>query len=497
MTTTVHGSRLYQSLPAIYRERDNGDLENYLDAFGGLLDAIQHTLEQLHADSFPDTPPEGLACQDWVLPYFARLLDVRLVSHEAKGRREEIARGVAWRQGKGTPWVVEEIAEAVGDVEVEIAEGWQRVATTARLNMPLLPARDFGVSPEPDMNIPSEAARHPGLAALTLDLRHPSRAVQHPAACLGGRDWVQGTPQGMPCFPGSYDDAARRTVDFRTPDWRQGHHHPRTLLLYAEPQPGFFPGDITEIKWADRAKPEYQALVEITEDAASYRIRNRSKQAIRFTGPATLSAHKDYHIEGFAFSATVNCQHGRLFLRNVAAPRVVAQFSGSAVAALSARDCLFRDVSTATGLMRLEYCTVLRKTVCEWLDASDCIFAGIVQKDHPTQEKPPQAGCIRYSRLSKTDMGAVAVFRCSTAKPLFFTSHYGDRPCGVLHPACLAEIRHGAEDGGEMGAFHSRGYVLQWEAMVSKLQDFLPVGIEAVVIPATSLACPAPLKKQG
>ncbi|MDZ7657013.1 MAG: phage tail protein [Sulfurimicrobium sp.] len=493
--TSEHGSRLYQLLPAIYRERDNGDLEKYLDACGGLLDAIQHTLEQLHADSFPDTPPDGLACQDWVLPYFARLLDVRLVSHEAKGRREEIARAVAWRQGKGTPWVVEEIAEAVGDVEVEIAEGWQRVATTARLNMPLLPARDFGVSPEPDMSIPSEAARHPGLAALTVDLRHPSRAVLHPAACLGGRDWVQGNPQGVPCFPGSYDDATRRTVDFRTPDWRHGHHHPRTLLLYAEPQPGFFPVDITEIKWVDRAKPEYQALVEIAEDAASYRIRNRSSQAIRFTGPATLSQHKDYHIEGFAFSATVNCQHGRLFLNRVAAPRVVAQFHGPAVPALSARDCLFRDVSTATGLMRLEYCTVLRKTVCEWIEASDCIFAGKVQKDHPTQEKPPQAGCIRYSRLSKTAMGAVAVFHCSTAKALFFASHYGDRSCGVLHPASLAEIRHGAEDGGEMGAFHSRSYVLQWEAMVSKLQDFLPVGIEAVVIPAASLACPAPLKK--
>jgi hypothetical protein len=145
--------------------------------------------------------------------------------------------------------------------------------------------------------------------------------------------------------------------------------------------------------------------------------------------------------------------------------------------------------------MRLEYCTVLRKTVCEWIEASDCIFAGKVQKDHPTQEKPPQAGCIRYSRLSKTAMGAVAVFHCSTAKPLFFASHYGDRSCGVLHPASLGAIRHGAEDGGEMGAFHSRSYVLQWEAIVSKLQDFLPVGIEAVVIPAASLACPAPLKK--
>lgn len=493
--TTEQGARLYRLLPSIYRERDNGDLENYLDAFGGLLDAIQHTLEQLHADSFPDTPPEGQTCQDWILPYFAQLLDVRLVSPGAKGRRAEIAHAVAWRQGKGTPWVVEEIAEAVGDLEVEIIEGWQRVATTARLNMPLLPARDFGVSPEPDMAIPSEAAQHPALSAVMVDLRRLSRAVQHPVACLGGKTWIQGNPHGVPCFPHGYDDATHRTVDFRTPDWRQGHHHPRTLLLYAAPPASFFPNDITEIKWTDRARPEYEADIEIVEDAGSYRIRNRSGRPIKFTGPAMLSAHKDYYIEGFAFSTTVNCQHGRLFLRNVAAPKVVAQHHGHSLPALTARGCLFRDVSTATGLMRLEYCTVLRKAVCEWIEASDCIFVGRVQKDHPTLHPPPQSGCIRYSRLLTKVLGAVAVVRCTTVRPLFFSDHYGDRSCGVLHPAALAAIRHGAEDGGEMGAYHDRNYVLHWEAIVDKLQDFLPVGIEAVVIPDANLACPAPAMK--
>jgi hypothetical protein len=172
----------------------------------------------------------------------------------------------------------------------------------------------------------------------------------------------------------------------------------------------------------------------------------------------------------------------------------VAQYHGNAVPALSARDCLFRDVSTATGLMRLEYCTVLRNAVCEWIEASDCIFAGKLQKDHP-KPKPPQDGCVRYSRLPGTSMGSVAVVHCTTTRPLFFSAVYGGRSCAVLHPACLPSIRHGAEDGGEMGAFHSRSYVAQWEAIVHKLQDFLPVGIEAVVIPSSSLACPAPVKK--
>lgn len=489
-----HGARLYRLLPALYRERDNGDLQQYMESLGGLLDAIHATLEQLHADSFPDTPPQGRTCQDWLLPYFAELLDVRLVSPEAKGRRAEIARAVAWRQGKGTPWVVEEIAEAVGDLEVEIAEGWQRVACTARLDLPLPPARDWGVSPEPDKAIPSQAATHPALPAVTIDLRHPARAVAGAPPCLGGKNWVQANPHGVPCFPGGHDDPSRRTVDFRTPNWRQGHHHPRALVLYVAPPAGFFPDEVLDIKWKDHAKPQYQELIEVREDADSYRVRNRGGRPIRFTGPATLAATKDYHIDGFSFSTTVNCQQGRLFLTHVAAPTVVAQQHGKASPALVARHCLFRDVSTATGLMELEYCTVLRKTVCEWLTASDCIFVGRVQKDHPTLHPTPQGGCVRYSRLPDSDLGAVAVFNCTTEAPIFFSNQFGKRSCAVLHPAATRAIRHGAEDGGEMGAYHQRGHVLHWQAIITKLADFLPVGMEAVLVPDTNLTCPAPAR---
>jgi hypothetical protein len=493
--TTEHGDRLYHLLPSIYRERDNKDLENYLDVMGMLLDAIDHTLGQLQADGFPDTPPAGATCQDWILPYHAQLLDVRLASPDAGGRRAEIGRAVAWRQGKGTGWVVREIAEAVGNQPVETAEGWQRVAITARLNAVLPPALDFGVSPEPDMKIPSEAALHPALPAVTVDMRYRSRAVKYGAPCLGGKGWVQANPHGAPCFPGGYDDAGRRTVDFRTPDWRSGHHHPRTLLLFAAPPAGFFPEEMVDIKWANRERPEYQALMEISADADAYRIRNKSGKAIRLIGPATLSEHKDYYIEGFAFSATINCRHGKLFLDNVAAPKVVAQFSGHGQPALFARNCLFRDVSTATGLMRIEYSTVLRKTVCEWIEASDCVFNGLVQKDHPTLHPPPKAGCVRYSRLSKMALGPVAVRHCTTARPLFFNDKYGERSCGVLHPATLASICHGAEDKGEMGAYHEQRHVLRREAIVAKLRDYLPVGIEAVVVPDANLACPTPERK--
>lgn len=489
--TSTNGEKLYQLLPAVYRERDNGDLAAYLDSCGSLLDAIQHTLDQRLADNFPDTPPDGLTCQDWLLPYFAQLLDVRLVSPEAKGRRAEIAKAVAWRQAKGTLSVTEQIAEAVGDMAVEVAEGWQRVATMARVGMPLLPAVNFGVTPEPDMTIPSEAARHPALPAATVDFRYASRAMNHPVACLGGRNWVQGNPHGVPCFPGGYDDATRRTVDLRTPDWRQGHHHPRTLMLFAPPPAGFFPADSLHIKWIDRAKPLYQDMIEIHDTLSQYRIRNKGGKPILFTGPVKLDEHKDYVIDGFAFSATVNCKHGHLFLNNVAAPKVVAQLHGPVTPALTAHNCLFRDVTTATGLMRLEYCTVLRKAICEWLEASDCIFIGKVQKDHPTQP-PPRDGCVRFSRLPQLSLGSVLVHHCTEEEPVFFSENFGQIGCAALHPVAPASIRHGAEEGGEMGCYHQRHYVLRAEAVIDKLQEYLPVGLEAVLIPDEHLVCAPP-----
>jgi hypothetical protein len=493
-STTEHGARLYQLLPAIYRERDNGDLEAYLDAMGGLLDAMQQTLEQRMADNFPDTPPTGLTCQDWLLPYFAQLLDVRLASPEAGGRRAEIVRAVAWRQAKGTLTVAEQIAEAVGDMTVEIAEGWQRVATTARIGMPLLPARDLGVTPAPDMTIPSEAALHPALPAVTVDFRYASRAVKSAPGCPGGKAWVQGNPHGVPCFPGGYDDASRRTVDLRTPDWCQGHHHPRVLQLFAPPPAGFFPAGMMDIKWSDRAKPQYSDLIEIEDTFSQYRIRNRGGKPIRFTGPAKLDQDKDYVIEGFVFSTTVNCVHGHLTLKDVAAPKVTAQRHGPVTPALTAHNCLFRDVTTATGLMRLEYCTVLRKTICEWIEASDCILIGKLQKDHPTHP-PPQDGCVRFSRVPTLALGGVSVFQCTKDQPIFFSDHFGDYGCAGLHPAAPESIRHGAEDRGEMGAYHHRHFVLRAEAIINKLQEYLPVGLEAVLVPDARMMCPPPVKK--
>src|SRR5262249_47556294 len=114
------GAQLYAGLPEIYRTRDkDGDLARYLDACGGLLDGVYASLRQRLDDNFPDS------CQEWLIPYFADLVDVMPRSPEPSGRRREVASGIAWRQRKGTAACTEDLAEAVADAEVELQEGWQ------------------------------------------------------------------------------------------------------------------------------------------------------------------------------------------------------------------------------------------------------------------------------------------------------------------------------------------------------------------------------------
>jgi hypothetical protein len=177
--TTVTGRELYALLPTVYRVKDgNGDLARYLDACGTLLDRMRATLEQRLADAFPAPVAGTMAAQSWLLPYFADLFDVQLVSPHVKGRRAEVDRAIAWRQRKGTLATIEEIAEEVGGAEVEVQEGWRRVAVTPRPDRPLLPAAAFGVTPEPDPRNPLVARRHPALPVVTVDVTLQSRAIE-------------------------------------------------------------------------------------------------------------------------------------------------------------------------------------------------------------------------------------------------------------------------------------------------------------------------------
>ncbi len=525
--STKTGNQLYNLLPAVYRERDNDDLAKYLDACGTLLDQVRNTLDQRLADAFPDNPEQSTerGCQDWILPYFAELLDVRLVSPHLRGRREEVINAVAWRQRKGTAVGIETLVEAVGQMSAEVHEGFHRLATTARLDLPLLPAQSFGADSEPQKNNPLEMARHPGLISITPNISRPSRAIESKKNIASQRttkfpsgeiDWYFSQPHGTPCFPNSYEDHTRRTVDLRTLNWKHGHYHPKTVLLYVPPPTGFFTTDQNRFRWSERgAHPE---LITEQQSSGSLSLYNPSwlnqeqerEVATITTRPPPFSAEHQVNIEGLNFLDTITINAGQLRLRNVAAHRLVVRSPAGTQPVLDAKDCLFDSIEVDHGVARLAHCTVMNDISCPILQASDCIFMGDVTLNPPVGNQLP-AMCIRYSRLPLTIQeqlhDAREAYANTTDTPVFFdfkscdvngveqsAKELGQPGYGVLHPATPASICFGAEDGGEMGAFHHRYYCLQAAAVLDKVKDFLPLGLEAILIPDRRLLQP-PLRQ--
>ena len=210
---TRAGSQLYDLLPEVYRSRDDGSLASWVDAAGGLLDLVRNTLEQRLADSFPDEPLQGRASQDWLLPYFAELLEPRLISSDPKGQRAEVANAIAWRQRKGTLMSAEQIAQEVGQLEAEVQEGWKRVAVTPRIG---------GAMPTADMPV--------GTVDFGLPVPRPQGERQR-----SGRPRHPLRRHGGALAPGESDRRPRLPRQLRG---RLGHHRrPPRARLAPRPRP--------------------------------------------------------------------------------------------------------------------------------------------------------------------------------------------------------------------------------------------------------------------
>jgi len=539
---------IFRQLPEVYRERDNtgelpdgtlvpGDLARLAATWGELLDALYRTQLQRYYDIFPqpegEPDAEGMArgCQPWVLPYLARLLDVQLLSPLEAGRRAEVGQAIRWRQRKGTPLAVEEIAEQVAGIEVELCEGWRRVAVTPRAGFTLLPESVFG---DNDGDFPADdrlaRVEHPGLPAGTVDLRRASRAVRgdeaSPATHLssfGGQPvaWRQAWRHGVPCFAGSFQDLAARTADLRTADARRGHAHPRRVVLHAPPFDGFFARAPQSVQWsairdavmAGSALPEGLPLT-FASGAGSRRLEGLGPIPVRIRGVLDLDAPIRWSFANLWFDNRVEVTDGRVDAAACAFRELYVHTVDAATPVVAASGCLFKRLIAPRSLGLLEYATILERLVCERLQMSDSILLPMPAKDLIDADVPA-GGCIRFSHLpyipqppdpldpaapndplwiSQGRRSMLRVFdtRCTTTPPIFWHTDFGQPGCAVLHPDSVSALRFGAEDGGEMGACHAFAHTLRERAVIEKLRDFLPVGIEAVLAPDASLLCPPP-----
>ena len=458
------GEQLYQILPEVYRTRDktsnqvagdsgNEDLARYLDAHGHLLDLIHATLRQQHDDALPESS------QDWLLPYFADLLAANMVSPDSEGRHAEIVNAVSWRQRKGTIKCAEEIAEAVGQMEVEIQEGWKRVAKTPRIGMPLMSAKVWDDSLNIDMTIPSEAVRHPSLPAVMVDLRRPSRAVEsditNPATRVSSfagikQSWRQANLHGVPCFPDSFDDVSLRTVDIRTPDVANGHYHHKRLLAYTPPPAGLFPFEPIQITWAQRNDSLYAHLIEEKEENGVCYISNMTDRVVVITDEVVLSPAMSYHVKGLHFSTKLSVDNGgRIELHRVVATEVQVDTPDTDEPVLTASDCLFDELSVGSGAAKLDSCTILTKTFLNHIDAVDCLFMDMTGT--------AISGVIQYSRIPDSppiSSDKMTVEDSTSDEPTFFINQTDLTARAVLTPATDKSIVTGASDSEEMGYFH-------------------------------------------
>jgi len=275
-----------------------------------------------------------------------------------------------------------------------------------------------------------------------------------------------------------------------------------------------------------------------------YYHRGRKNRPVHINGNAsgyisfTPPENGGYPLADLIFNVDVAVTEGQLVVIRSAAPVLVADppsGGNTAIPSLSATECLFKSVLIPNGLVRLEYCTVMKDIACKHLQASDCIFAGTitgVEKQNEDDAPATFFNCLRYSAIPSGVLENIAdkeetsdekklaralrlidgesrlALRTNTLeKPFFDEFSYcedpnGDPPppprkarydkwgYGVLGLQTPNAIRFGAEDGGEMGAYHHKFYSLKAEAVLDKMREFLPVGIEPVLIPDTRLLIP-------
>ena len=146
-----------------------------------------------------------------------------------------------------------------------------------------------------------------------------------------------------------------------------------------------------------------------------------------------------------------------------------------------------------SGALTMQGCTVIGKVYASLLSlVSDCIFwaeltAADVAPTPPLWSAPlwaarQQQGCVRFSFVPE---GAVLPrnFECveqatGTPAPMFYSLRYGNPAYAKLTPTTDPAIRQGADDAGEMGAFHFLLAPLRQADLLIRLQEFIPVGLE-------------------
>jgi hypothetical protein len=171
----------------------------------------------------------------------------------------------------------------------------------------------------------------------------------------------------------------------------------------------------------------------------------------------------------------------------------ITHFTDSVVDATDPRGIAYAalDGELGGGVLTLRGCTVVGKVHAVELSlvTNTILWAALGTADTWTSAliaDRRQEGCVRFSFLP---VNAITPrrFQCveqalASAQPVFFTLRYG-HPAYLKMLACTdGRIRRGADDGGEMGAFHFVLAPQRESDLKVRLQEYLPVGLEVGLV---------------
>ncbi|HXZ39757.1 MAG TPA: hypothetical protein VEG68_03385 [Terriglobales bacterium] len=166
----------------------------------------------------------------------------------------------------------------------------------------------------------------------------------------------------------------------------------------------------------------------------------------------------------------------------------VATISDSIIDANALTNVAYSAVDGASGggALTLENCTVIGKIHAALLTlvTDSIVLAELAPNDTWSASlwaDRKQQGCVRFSYLPASAV-IPRQYECveegGSAQPLFYSLGYGDPDYGKLLPSTDDTVRRGADDGGEMGAFHFVMSPARETDLLTRMNEYLPVGLE-------------------
>ena len=155
--------------------------------------------------------------------------------------------------------------------------------------------------------------------------------------------------------------------------------------------------------------------------------------------------------------------------------------------------CAADKDGTLGAALEVENSTIIGRVYTQMLEASNTIFLARVAAGDPNpapiKAERLQQGCVRFSYVPP-DSRVPRQFHCqpqpgsspaeqARVRPSFNSLHYGDASYCRLNAGCAVEIRQGADDEAEMGAFHQLYQPQRTANLRARLDEYLRFGLEA------------------